>query len=76
MQTQTRTTVDPAALLRLKQVLELVPVCSSSWWAGVKSGRFPSPLKLGPKTTAWRASDILALIDSLSRDKSGGVDKR
>ncbi|MGO9605458.1 MAG: helix-turn-helix transcriptional regulator [Candidatus Binataceae bacterium] len=57
--------VDPAGLLRLRHVLRLVPVCASTWWAGVRSGRFPAPVKLGPRTTAWRASDILTLINSL-----------
>lgn len=57
--------VDPRALLRLKQVLRLCPIGASTWWEGVRSGRFPKPVKLGPKTRAWRASDVLALIDSL-----------
>jgi prophage regulatory protein len=60
--------VDPRALLRLKQVLRLCPIGASTWWEGVRSGRFPKPVKLGPKTTAWRASDVLALIDSLPND--------
>ena len=63
--------VDPAALLRLKQVLALVPVSASTWWSGVRSGRFPRPVKLGPRTTTWRARDVLALIDSLSGDENG-----
>lgn len=57
-------TNDPAALLRLKQVLQLVPVCASTWWAGVRSGRFPRPIKLGPRITCWRAYDVLALVNS------------
>ena len=40
----------------------LIPVSRSTWWAGVKSGRFPPPVKLGPRTTAWRVEDIRALI--------------
>lgn len=55
--------LDPHSLLRLKRVLEIVPVSASTWWAGVRTGRFPSPLKLGPRTTCWRASDVLALIE-------------
>ena len=39
-----------------------IPVSKSAWWAGVKSGRFPAPVKLGPRTTAWRVEDIRALI--------------
>jgi len=51
--------------LRVKQVLCFLPISRSAWWAGVASGRFPKPVRLGPKTTAWRASDIKALIDRL-----------
>ena len=35
-----------------------IPVSRSTWWAGVKSGRFPTPVKLGPQITAWRDADI------------------
>lgn len=40
------------------------PVSRSTWLAGVKSGRFPKPVKLGPRTTAWRVEDIRNLIQS------------
>jgi prophage regulatory protein len=58
--------------VRLKQILgdkkanppipAIIPVGPSSWWAGVKTGRYPKPVKLGPRTTAWRVDDILDLI--------------
>ena len=51
---------DPRAVPPLPAV---VPICRSSWWAGVKSGRYPSPVKLGPRTTAWRVEDIRKLIE-------------
>lgn len=51
-------------LLRLPDVLALYPVSRSSWWAGVKEGRYPAGIKLGPRTTAWRLSDIQALINT------------
>ena len=51
--------------LRLPQVLKLIPVCRATWWNGCKSGRFPKPVKLGPRTTAWRAAEIAALIESM-----------
>lgn len=56
-------------LLRLPDVLRLIPVSKSTWWAGVKTGRFPAPVKLGPRTTCWRLSDIENLI---KRDEEGG----
>lgn len=49
--------------LRLPAVLRFIPVGKSTWWAGVKTGRFPKPVKLGAKITAWRAEDIRALIE-------------
>jgi predicted DNA-binding transcriptional regulator AlpA len=49
-------------LLRLSTVLKLIPVSKSAWWQGVKEGRFPQPLKLGPRTTVWRAEDLRKLI--------------
>ncbi|GAB7492223.1 MULTISPECIES: helix-turn-helix transcriptional regulator [Desulfovibrionaceae] len=56
------------ALLRLPQVLALIPVSRSAWWAGCKSGRYPKPVKLGPRTTAWRAADIAALLEKLTAE--------
>ena len=62
--------------LRLKQILgdpkanppilPLLPIGKSTWYAGVKSGRFPKPLKLSPRTVVWRESEIKALIDRLT----------
>ncbi len=43
----------------------LIPVGRTTWWLGVRDGRFPTPVKLGPRTTAWRAEDIRALIERL-----------
>lgn len=40
----------------------LIPVCKSTWWAGVRTGRYPSPVKLSERITAWRVEDIRALI--------------
>ncbi len=50
--------------IRLPAVLKVFPVSKSTWWAGIKDGRFPKPVKLGQKITAWRVQDIRALIES------------
>jgi prophage regulatory protein len=47
----------------------VIPVGSSTWWNGVKSGRFPKPVKLGPRITAWRVEDIRQLVEDLGNDK-------
>jgi len=53
--------------LRLNQVLELLPIGKSTFWAGIKSGRFPKPVKLGVRTSAWRREDIYALLEKFSK---------
>ena len=45
-----------------------IPVSKSTWWAGVKSGRYPKPVKLGPRITAWRVEDIRGLIEKARAD--------
>ena len=53
-------------LVRLSQILAPngpIPVSKSTWWQGVKAGRFPQPKKLGPRTTVWRVEDIRALFE-------------
>ena len=42
----------------------IIPVSKSTWWAGVKSGRYPKSIKLGPRITAWRVEDIRELIQN------------
>jgi len=53
-------------LLRLKDVLKIIPVSKSAWWQGVKTGRYPSPVKLSPRVTVWKAEDIRSLIDRVA----------
>lgn len=53
-------------IVRLSSILAPngpIPVSKSTWWLGVKTGRFPKPVKLGPRITGWRAEDIRALIE-------------
>jgi predicted DNA-binding transcriptional regulator AlpA len=54
--------------LRIRQVLEKVPVGKSTIWYWSKNGSFPAPSKLGPKTSAWRESDVDAWL--LSKDEN------
>lgn len=57
-------TLPEIGYVRLAQILQIYPVSASTWWLGVKEGRLPQPVKLGPRTTAWRAADIRKLIES------------
>ena len=57
-------------LYRLPKVLELIPVSKSTWWQGVKEGRFPKPIKLTPRTSCWLADEIHDLIDEAKGARS------
>jgi predicted DNA-binding transcriptional regulator AlpA len=46
-----------------KGVRVILSISKSSFWAGVREGRFPKPIKLGKRTTAWKVDDIRALIN-------------
>lgn len=53
--------------LRAKQILALLPVSRSTWWEGVKTGRFPAPVRMtGGKITFWRKRDIAELLRRLA----------
>lgn len=61
------TTLPDTGFVRLKQILGPngpIPVSKSTWWAGVKAGRYPQPVRLGRRITAWRAEDIRKLIEN------------
>ena len=61
------TTLPETGLLRIRQIIAPhgpIPVSKSTWWAGVKDGRFPKPMKLGARVTVWRVEDIRDLIEN------------
>ena len=53
--------------IRLPEVLKLIPVSKSTWWAGVQQGKFPRGVKLTPRTTAWALEDIEELIEQIKQ---------
>ena len=66
-------TLPKTGFIRLSQILgnpkakppipALIPVSKTTWWDGVKTGRYPKPVKLSARTTAWRVEDIRKLIE-------------
>jgi prophage regulatory protein len=59
-------TIPETGFVRLAQVLTVIPLGKTCWWEGVKSGRFPKPVKLSARCVAWKAEDIHTLIKQLS----------
>ena len=57
------------ALIKLPDVLQLYPVSRSTWYQGIKLGKYPPPIKIGPRSSAWRLSDIYKLIEDVGAEK-------
>ncbi len=55
-------------LMRLPEVLKIFPVRKSTWYSGIRAGKYPAPVKLGERASAWRAEDIRALIESCGKN--------
>ena len=66
------THIPSTGFLRLPQIMELVPISKSAWWEGCRTGRYPKPVKIGPRTTVWRAEEIKAFIESAGQQRNGG----
>ena len=56
--------------VRVKQIIAPgpIPVSRSTWWQGVKDGKYPPPVKLSENVTAWRVEDIRDLIDRIGSE--------
>ncbi len=51
--------------MNLLPVPAIIPVSRSSWWNGVKTGKYPKPQKLGANTTVWTVKSIRKLIEKI-----------
>jgi predicted DNA-binding transcriptional regulator AlpA len=51
-----------------KGIIGIFPVSRSSWYEGIKAGKYPPPVNLGGgRSVAWKVEDIRALLDSQNR---------
>ena len=50
---------------REKGIPSIIPVSKSTWYAGVKSGRYPKSFEVSEGRVAWRGSDIYALLQKM-----------
>lgn len=67
MPTKQTASLPETGFIRLPIVLSVFPISRSAFWAGVKSGKYPQPVKLSERTTAWKVEDIRALIASYDK---------
>jgi prophage regulatory protein len=57
-------------LLRIPEVLAIFPVSRTTWFDGVRRGKYPRQIKIGKRCVAWREADIHDLIQRLQSEAS------
>jgi len=64
----TKTAARSDRLLRLPEVLQVIPVSKSAFYAGIKLGIYPKPTRIGKRTVAWREAGITACIEEMNKN--------
>lgn len=54
---------------RLPEVLSIIPTNKSVWYAGIRAGKFPQPVRISKRTVAWRKADIHQLVDDIEQGR-------
>ncbi len=54
--------------VRLPVILNILGIGKTTWWNGVREGRYPKPVKPSPNISAWHVDDIRRLIESFKVD--------
>jgi len=77
MDTKSKNNLPETGYVRLSQIVpSIIPVSKSTWWGGVKTGRYPHSVKLSARCTAWRVEDIRTLIEQLASGRDANYNER
>ena len=63
---QSNNQIPPITLMRIPQILKVMPVSKSKFWLMVQKGEFPKPIKIG-RSSFWTIEQVQAFI----RERSG-----
>lgn len=63
---------DVSKLIRTDEVMERTGLSRTTLWRKQRDGEFPSRVKLGPNSVAWRESDVEEWIDNLPPAEPNG----
>ena len=63
---QSNSQIPPITLMRIPQILKVMPVSKSKFWLMVQKGEFPKPIKIG-RSSFWTIEQVQAFI----RERSG-----
>jgi len=63
---QSNNQIPPITLMRIPQILKVMPVSKSKFWLMVQKGEFPKPIKIG-RSSFWTIEQVQVFI----RERSG-----
>jgi predicted DNA-binding transcriptional regulator AlpA len=46
------------------------PINPSTLYRGIREGRYPSPIKVGPQTSRWLRDEVEAVLRSMTEARS------
>lgn len=58
---QSNTQISPITLMRIPQILKVMPVSKSKFWLMVQKGEFPKPIKIG-RSSFWTIEQVQTFI--------------
>lgn len=50
-----------------KGIQPRIPVSRATWYAGIKAGKYPKPIRLSEGVSVWRVADIDALCNQIEQ---------
>ena len=63
---QSNNQIPPITLMRIPQILKVMPVSKSKFWLMVQKGEFPKPVKIG-RSSFWTIEQVQAYL----RERTG-----
>ncbi|MFA5631458.1 MAG: AlpA family transcriptional regulator [Porticoccaceae bacterium] len=69
MAVQTTPAQTPPRFIKLPKVKKYTALSTSEIYRRIAEGRFPKQVKLGPKSSAWIESEILAWCEELAAQR-------
>jgi prophage regulatory protein len=61
MMSQSNNQIPPITLMRIPQILKVMPVSKSKFWLMVQKGEFPKPIKIG-RSSFWTIEQVQAYL--------------
>ena len=50
------------SFIRIKDLVKIVPISKAHIWRLARAGKFPKPVRLSERCTAWKVADVEAWL--------------